>query len=100
MKSKLLTEQTTAATGFNGFADVVNTLADAQFIDGEGTGGGSVYESAYMVRVNGSNNGLAPVVNYNIEVGVTIVQNGDPGDGLNQPHVLYTYHGLYRAANW
>jgi len=92
-----------SATGFNGFADTVNTLADAQFIAGGGTGGGSVYSSVYMVRVNGSNNGIAPIVNNEIEVGTTLTINGDPGDGKNQP-MYYTpimgYTGLQLGNNY
>lgn len=86
-----------SATGFNGFADVVADTGSTQFINGGGTGGGAVYTSVYMVRVNGSNNGIAPVMNYNLEIGETIVTNGDPGDGKNQP-MYYTpimgYTGL------
>jgi len=92
-----------AATGFDGFADTVNTLADGQFINGEGTGGGSVYTSVYMVRVNGSNNGVTPVVNNEIEVGTTLTVSHDPGDGKNAPF-YYTpimgYTGLQLGNNY
>ena len=90
-----------APTGFNGFADVVTDLANTQSIDGQGTG--TELTSVYMVRVNGSMNGIAPVMNYNLEVGETIVTNGDPGDGLNQP-MYYTpimgYTGLQIGNNY
>ena len=90
-----------AATGFNGFADVVTDLVNTQSIDGQGTG--TELTSVYMVRVNGSNNGIAPVMNYNLEVGETITQNGDPGDGKNQP-MYYTpimgYTGLQIGNNY
>ena len=90
-----------AATGFSGFADVVTDLANTQSIDGQGTG--TELTSVYMVRVNGSMNGIAPVMNYNLEVGETIVTNGDPGDGLNQP-MYYTpimgYTGLQIGNNY
>ena len=90
-----------AATGFNG--DEVSTLADTQFLNGGGTGGGSVYSSVYMVRVNGSNNGVMPVVNNEIEVGTTITVSHDPGDGLNAPF-YYTpimgYTGLQLGNNY
>ena len=92
-----------SATGFNGFADVVADTSSNQFLDGGGTGGGSVYSSVYMVRVNGSMNGIAPVMNYNLEVGETVVINGDPGDGKNQP-MYYTpimgYTGLQIGNNY
>ena len=90
-----------AAAGFNGFADVVTALSDAQAIDGGGTG--SALTSVYMVRVNGSINGIAPVMNYNLEVGETIVQNYDPGDGKNAPHYytpVFGYTGLQIGNNY
>lgn len=92
-----------AATGFPGFADTVSTLANTQFIAGGGSGGGSVYESVYMVRVNASMNGVIPVVNNEIEVGTTLTVNFDPGDGLNAP-AYYTpimgYTGLQLGNNY
>ncbi len=90
-----------AAAGFNGFADVVTALSDAQAIDGGGTG--SALTSVYMVRVNGSINGIAPVMNYNLEVGETIVQNYNPGDGKNAPHYytpVFGYTGLQIGNNY
>jgi hypothetical protein len=90
-------------TGFNGFADVVSDTSNTQFVNGGGTGGGSVYTSVYMVRVNGSINGIAPVMNYNLEVGETIVQNYDPGDGKNAPHYytpVFGYTGLQIGNNY
>lgn len=92
-----------SAAGFNGFADVVADTSDSQYLNGGGTGGGSVYTSVYMVRVNGSVNGIAPVMNYNLEVGTTIVQNYDPGDGKNAPHYytpVFGYTGLQIGNNY
>jgi len=89
-----------AAAGFNGFADVVTALSDAQAINGGGAG--SALTSVYMVRVNGSINGIAPVMNYNLEVGETIVQNYDPGDGKNAPHYytpVFGYTGIQIGNN-
>ena len=92
-----------AATGFNGFADTVADTSSTQFINGGGTGGGSVYTSVYMVRVNASNNGIIPVVNNEIEVGTTLTVSHDPGDGKNAPF-YYTpimgYTGLQLGNNY
>ena len=92
-----------SAAGFEGFADVVADTDSEQFINGGGTGGGDVYTSVYMVRVNGSINGIAPVMNYNLEVGTTIVQNFITPDSKNAPHYytpVFGYTGLQIGNNY
>ena len=90
-----------AANGFNGFADMLPDLGSSQVIDAGGTG--SELESVYMVRVNGSNNGIAPVMNYEIEVGVVDVVNYAVSGGGQAPHYYCTvggYTGLQRGNNY
>jgi len=90
-----------SAAGFNGFANMVPDLSTSQGIDGGGTG--SELESVYMIRVNGSNNGLAPVMNYEIEVGTVDVVNYAVSGGGQAPHYYASmggYVGLQRGNNY
>tara|TARA_R110001606_G_scaffold378523_1_gene538243 strand:+ start:68 stop:994 length:927 start_codon:yes stop_codon:yes gene_type:complete len=90
-----------AATGFSGMADMLPDLDNPQVLDGQGTG--TALQSVYMVRVNGSNNGIAPVMNYEIEVGSVDTVTYTTPDGKQAPHYycpIAGYTGLQRGNNF